>query len=1244
MQVQDILSEESPTDMKALCLTVGTMCLNRTLLGSLIFIVLASSAIPAFAQTVLPPHQWGESGLREDMRATANRWHSYDQTPLPSADIATHGPTVPAFPGAEGYGANSFGGRGGKLYRVTNLNDSGPGSFREAVEAQGPRTVIFDVSGSIHLQSGIQIYNPYLTIAGQTAPGEGITITGYKVQVRTYDVIVRHIRFRRGDFNMPDEWTFRVMGGNHVIVDHVSVSWGIDGNLGVTQMDNVTIQNSMLSKPLWGSFHPKGIRGYGALVRGEFGGKYSFLRNLWANHRARVPRPGNYQSHSVDPNGLLMDFRNNVIFMGVGANYDEDSVTKYNYVNNYILTDWRMIEESSHSQGYFSGNYRFGALVTEHWGSILAPGGRVNRSYHDQSEPFPAAQVTTLSALESWEMVIEKAGAWKRDIHDQLVIQEVINYHRTNIEGQPEQYELPDWWKRGAIDSQDEVGGLPDLPQIVVPLWIDSNRNGIPDWWEQERGLDSNDPDIAIKDSNGNGYTNLEDYLNDLDAIKQTHSMIPVLGDAKCFEAGPHVRQVEAGMAMVTWITPGGTSAGQVTLQSSSNGTEVTMEAHVSVPGFQRSEKDDLDHMQHRAVFEDLAPDTRYEFVVQCGDGETERSGTFKMPPASSENSHFNFVIVADAHAESGVYHSIAETVASEESDFVVQAGGYIGSSGNDWDMWRYYFDAARPYMESGLVWPAPGGTDAAPARNFRGLFGFNDKDATDPSQEDNKTTWYRFNYANTEFFVFDLNGEIDVQLEWADWYMSRSSAEWLVAIFHSTDPSIGGSGRLFQNRMVEFAELFEKNMVDLAVSGGNQIYERLLPIGPAESKPVFYVNINSGARFHAVRPSPVVAGGIGLEEHVYMHVQVDGSRLEFEIKTVDGTVVDRVILEKGTDGNYQEEIMELMIDRSLASQIGHIFTGQNIYEDLRFERRDLTGEFSSIPEKGGNQVDIRINASRIPAGSELIIHEQNDPSAWRTSQMLIEVTGNEIDIPLLTPDNLTFETGGLNPKPVLKTQLRYGGREFDSAKLKPALVGFLVLSQAELLQPGRMALNVSPNTDFRFYVPHAAAYQFQITESGFYDIKLDTVVTDNSIRLPFQLKEDHRHRWRVRGISVFDTMGPWSEEWMFTTGVATDSEASDDLPKEFALGHNFPNPFNPSTNITYKLPVAARVTLKVYDIIGREVSVLVSEEQQAGAHHVIFDSGALSSGVYLYRIEADPLTDPGAGRFVQTRKMILLK
>ncbi len=513
----------------------NSFCSAKTLLLILFLIYGVAplfSAPGAMPSPDIPPALWGEPGARECMIATKNRWHSSDATPLPSSGFSTHGPRVPAFPGAEGFGAWSFGGRGGKLYRVTNLNDSGPGSLREAAEAEGPRIIIFDVSGTIKLESPIRVYHPYATFAGQTAPGDGITVAGQLFYIGTYDVILRHMRFRHGADREQErnpgnvnEWTLRVGGGNHVILDHVTVTWGMDGNLGVTRSDNTTVQNSVLAKPLWDSVHFKGTRGYGALVRGRHGAKYSLLANIWANNRARVPRPGNYLSHKEDPVGLLMDFRNNIVYMGIGANYDDDTITRYNFINNYFLTDWRLIDRSSQTRAHLAGNFHVAHSKMEDQWLMIDAGENVRREYHEQTEPFDVGPVATLAAEEAWEQVMARAGAWIRDDHDTYVIQEIRNYQLKEIEGKEETFALPDWWQPGAIDFQDEVGGLPELHSVTMPDWIDTNRNGIPDWWEQARGLDSNNPYIASIDSNGNGYTNIEDYFNDMDAIAITHKM-----------------------------------------------------------------------------------------------------------------------------------------------------------------------------------------------------------------------------------------------------------------------------------------------------------------------------------------------------------------------------------------------------------------------------------------------------------------------------------------------------------------------------------------------------------------------------------------------------------------------------------------------------------------------------------------------------------------------------------------------
>ena len=411
-------------------------------------------------------------------------------------------PLVPAFPGAEGFGAFTPGGRGGRVIRVTNLDDAGPGSFRAAVEAEGSRTVIFDVSGIIELESRLVISNPYITIAGQTAPGGGITIANYPTQITAHDVILRHMRFRMGDLTEQQEDTLEIKGQN-VIVDHVSATWGIDETLSVTDADKVTVQWSLIAHSLNRSIHDKGAHGYGSLIRGGRGAAYSFHHNLWAHHRSRMPRPGNYLDHKLDPVGLLADFRNNVIYNWEGsypgANYDTDSISKYNFINNYYLPGmnsgdtWAFRDDCPYAQAYFAGNSMDGQLPEDPW-SLVRGVGPWTEGYKLENELL-VAPVSTESAVSTFDQVLAKVGAQPRDQVDEAIVWSVL--HQTGE----------------IINSQAQVGGWPMVKMGSAPTDLD--QDGIPDWWEEKHGLDPRDSSDALHMSKC-GYTYLELYLNSL--------------------------------------------------------------------------------------------------------------------------------------------------------------------------------------------------------------------------------------------------------------------------------------------------------------------------------------------------------------------------------------------------------------------------------------------------------------------------------------------------------------------------------------------------------------------------------------------------------------------------------------------------------------------------------------------------------------------------------------------------------
>ena len=423
-----------------------------------------------------------------------------------------------AFPGAEGFGAFSKGGRGGDVYTVTNLSDSGAGSLREGIEsATGPRTIVFAVSGLIKLKSTLEVNRDFLTIAGQTAPGDGICLRDASLVVSADHVIIRYLRSRLGDEGGNESDAISISSGHHIILDHCSASWSVDecfscstGDKG--KIDHITVQWSIISEALNNSIHHKGPHGYGALIRGCYGAKYSYHHNLFAHNKSRNPRPGNYDrnSHDVDPEGLHFDFRNNVMYNWDGARpgYDADSksVCHYNYVGNYgkpgpnsDKTGWAYQAGSKFFRAFYSGNHFFGKIPEDQWVLINFDDDWTEteiRTYK-KSVPFSTGPATTETAEDAYQNVLRHVGAsLVRDEVDKRVINEVQN------------------GTGSIIDSQKEVGGWPVYRTYEVKT--DSDGDGMSDQWEAKMGLDPLSAEDGNGDMNGDGYSNLEDYLNSI--------------------------------------------------------------------------------------------------------------------------------------------------------------------------------------------------------------------------------------------------------------------------------------------------------------------------------------------------------------------------------------------------------------------------------------------------------------------------------------------------------------------------------------------------------------------------------------------------------------------------------------------------------------------------------------------------------------------------------------------------------
>jgi pectate lyase len=425
-----------------------------------------------------------------------------------------------SFPEAEGWGKYTVGGRGGKIIEVTNLNDSGHGSLRNAIDTGGARIVVFKLSGTINLESNLTISNDSITIAGQTAPGDGICIKNFPVEIFADEVIIRYLRIRLGDEKEIAEDALNILFSKNIIVDHCSVSWGIDETLTSWGNEFVTVQWCMITESLNNSFHHKGPHGYG----GIWGGTNStFHHNLFAHHTSRNPR---FSGSSTTDKCTNVDFRNNVIYnwgfnssyggeegtINIVANYYKAGPATLDKVKNRIVEIW-----DPEGSWFIKYNYVDGypEITANNWDGGVS--SKLSTAFKLKSiTQFDNGTVQTDKPEDVLSRIMKHGGASipERDPIDIRILNEVQSGTASfGSQHYAEEYKIDKNILTGIIDSQEDVGGWPILNSSPAPQ--DSDHDGIPDSWEIEHNLNPNDP-IDRNTIAASGYTYVEEYLNEL--------------------------------------------------------------------------------------------------------------------------------------------------------------------------------------------------------------------------------------------------------------------------------------------------------------------------------------------------------------------------------------------------------------------------------------------------------------------------------------------------------------------------------------------------------------------------------------------------------------------------------------------------------------------------------------------------------------------------------------------------------
>lgn len=506
-------------------------------------------------------------------------------------------------------------------------------------------------------------------------------------------------------------------------------------------------------------------------------------------------------------------------------------------------------------------------------------------------------------------------------------------------------------------------------------------------------------------------------------------SAVTAIADGFVIE--PYVTRVNSESAVVIWVEPQTAVPGSIMFEPAAGGETRAVSASVSQPPFlnRRVEGGKTDLTRHLGRLTGLEPFTTYRYRVTATDGESIREGTFTTAPPEGHATPFTFSVMSDSH---GSHHPAAAAVANDEPLFVVLTGDFIGGRGHDWGNWVSYFSSARTYLKHSVIWPVVGGHDIRPDDNYRALFGLDDPQGDFPHPE---ASYYAFTFGNLLYISLDQYADDrETQLEWLEAVLQNHNAEWIFASFHSPVFAVGSRGGMQGH--ADFVPLFEAYGVDIVIYGHNHIYERMLPIGPENKKPVHYICTNAGGNFRVVRPSPIVAGGIGRRALCHATFTIHGNQLDMVVKQTDGTVIDRLELVK-TDGRYPSEIMDRAIDAGRARQIAHVYSAGGEPGGM-YDREDLGIDFKTLPQAGKPVIGL-LDVRHFPAGSRLHVMPDPEDNPWAVTEQTLAIESDTLELELTGPADLVYAKDGFDPALRLVLNLELDGRWFEPAPVVPS-------------------------------------------------------------------------------------------------------------------------------------------------------------------------------------------------------------